>query len=308
VLAHELMHSLVAKRYNIPVHSITLFILGGIAQITEEPKKPRIEFMVALAGPLMSITLGLIFGILWLALPLHAEIAIAVSFWLAWINLLLGVFNLIPGFPMDGGRILRSLIWWRTKNLDRATYAASKVGQGIGLIFMIGGVSIIFSGMIFNGIWISIIGWFIFNAATSSYQQLSFQQILEGHKVKEVMFTGTRSVAPEMSVDELVNDHIFTSGQRFFSVTDQGKLKGLVTLQDVKALPRKEWAKTSVGQIMTPLDKLQTVGPHDELVTAFRVLTQQNINQLPVVSDGYLVGMIARDNLLAFISLQESRA
>lgn len=306
VLAHELMHSLVAKHYGIPVSSITLFILGGIAQITEEPDRPRVEFLVALAGPLTSIIIGLVFGLLWLFLPLGAEIAIAVFFWLAWINLLLGVFNLIPGFPMDGGRVLRSILWWRTGNMERATYFASNIGQGVGLLFIIGGVFLIFYGLLLNGIWISIIGWFIRSAAASSYQQMSLQQILKGHKVKEVMSAECSIIELDMSVDRLVNEYVLPTGKRCFAVTAEGKVKGLVALPDIKSVPREQWPQTRVEAIMTPLDKLKTVGPNEDLALAFKLLTSENVNQLPVVSGENLEGMLARDNLLSFISLKES--
>jgi len=306
VLVHELMHSLVAKHYGIPVSSITLFILGGIAQITEEPDRPRVEFMVALAGPLTSIATGLVFGLLWLFLPLEAEIAVAVSFWLAWINLLLGVFNLIPGFPMDGGRVLRSILWWRTGNLERATYFASNIGQAVGLLFIIGGVFLIFYGLLLNGLWISIIGWFIRSAAASSYQQMSLQQILKGHKVKEVMSAECSMIEPDMSVDRLVNDYVLPTGKRCYAVAVEGKVKGLVALPDIKSVPREQWSETRVEAVMTPLVKLKTVGPEEDLASAFRLLTSENVNQLPVVSGEMLEGMLARENLLSFISLKES--
>ncbi|MDD2251478.1 MAG: site-2 protease family protein [Dehalococcoidales bacterium] len=305
VLIHEISHSLVAKKYGIPVSSITLFILGGIAEIAEEPKEPKVEFLVAIAGPLSSIIIGIIFGALWLTLPIGAEAVIAVSFWLAWINLMLGVFNLLPGFPMDGGRVLRSLIWWKTDDLDRSTRIASNIGQGVGMLFILGGIFLIFYGLLLNGVWISIIGWFIRSAAASSYRQLTVRQLMKGHTVKEVMSLDCSMVEPDMSVKKLVNDHILPSGKRCFGVTLEGQIKGLVVLADVKKLERSEWEGTRVEQIMTPLDQLKAVGPEEELGEAFKLLTKNNINQLPVIMDGRLEGILARDNLLNFISLKE---
>jgi Zn-dependent protease/predicted transcriptional regulator len=305
VLLHELSHSLVARHYNIPVSSITLFILGGVAEITEEPREPKAEFLIAIAGPLSSMFIGLIFAALWLFLPLMAEIVIAVSFWLAWINLMLGIFNLVPGFPMDGGRVLRSLIWWKTGDLDRSTRIASSIGQGIGLLFIIGGVSLIFYGMLLNGLWISLIGWFIRSAAASSYRQLTLRQLMKGHKAKDVMTDDCRLIDPGLNIEQLVNDYILTSGRRCFAAGKDGRVEGVVTLQEIKNLPRDEWKETKIGQIMAPLETLQSIGPEDELEHAFKLLTSKNINQLPVIEEGRLLGMLARDNLLNFISLKE---
>ncbi len=306
VLVHEIMHSLVARKYGIPVSSITLFVLGGIAEMTEEPKEPKIELLMAAAGPLTSITLGLIFGILWLGLPLSFEIGVAVSFWLASINLMLGVFNLIPGFPMDGGRILRSVLWWKTSNLNKATYIASKIGQSIGLIFIIAGVVLIFSGFLLNGIWISVIGWFIFNAAGASYQQLTFQQFLGGHKVKEIMTTDCYLIDGNMTADTLLNHHIFPNARRCFMVKAGNSIQGIITLSDIKMLSPEDLASTAVARIMTPLNRLHSVKPDDYLIDAFKIMAQYNINQLPVLSNSNLEGMIARDNLLSFINIKES--
>jgi len=308
VLAHELMHSLVAKRYGIPVSTITLFILGGIAHIAEEPKKPRVEFLVAIAGPLTNITIGVVCGVAWLALPMSAEIAVAVSFWLAWINLMLGVFNLVPGFPMDGGRVIRAWLWWRSGNLDQATRTASGIGKTVGLLFIIGGVFLIFYGMFLNGLWIAIIGLFIRNAAASSYRQLSFGQIFKGRKVKDVMSDDCIFVDMDMDLEKLVGEYIFTSRQRCFAVSSAGSLKGLVTMRDIKAVPENKWQSTKVGDVMTPLDKVQSVGPEDELTRVFILMNSGNVNQLPVLADGHLAGMITRNNLLAFINFRQSSA
>jgi len=185
VLLHELMHSVVAQASGIPVKSITLFIFGGVAQITEEPKEPKTELKIAFAGPLTSILLGGIFWLIWFTVPATFEYVIAVAFWLGWINLVLGGFNLLPGFPLDGGRVLRSILWWRSGNLRRATKWASNAGRGISFLFIFGGIWLIFSGLWFNGLWLAFIGWFLGNAAVGSYRQLTLQQMLQGHAVSE---------------------------------------------------------------------------------------------------------------------------
>jgi len=180
VLAHELMHSVVAQRRGIPVHSITLFIFGGVSQMTDEPKQPGDELRIALAGPVTSLIIG---GICWgIYFWSRGSLVFlsAVAFWLGWINVFLAGFNLIPGFPLDGGRVLRSIIWWRSGNLRRATKTASNIGRGVGYLFIFGGIFLVFWGLWINGLWLAFIGWFLENAAVGSYRQLALRDILQG--------------------------------------------------------------------------------------------------------------------------------
>lgn len=307
VLLHELMHSLVAIRNSIPVKSITLFIFGGVSQISEEPKKPGLEFRVAIAGPGTSLVLGGLLWALYFILPPSAEVVRGVVNWLGYINVALGAFNLIPAFPMDGGRVLRSILWWRTHNLIRATQIASSIGRGIAIIMILGGIYLFFfTPYGFNGLWIALIGWFLYSAASSSYQQLVLQQTLQGHSAKEIMTRDCTLVKPELSVDKLVNDIVLPSGRRCFIVSSGSRPQGMVTLQEIRDVPQPERIVRTVGQIMKPVDQLKTVGPEQDLSTVMRILTEENINQVPVVEKGELVGMIARDNLLNFIRLKES--
>ncbi len=290
LLAHELMHSIVAQRSGIPVKAITLFVFGGVSQISEEPQRAGIEFKVALAGPLTSIVLGGIFWIIWFLTPGQMEKLNAVSFWLGWINLSLAAFNLIPGFPLDGGRVLRSIIWWRTKNLRRATRISTNIGKVVGLLFIFGGVWYIFTGTWFNGLWLALIGWFLFNAATQSYRQM-------------VMHRECLMIPPELTIENLVNEQLLPTGRRCFLVAVDGKVQGIVTLQEIKSVLRAQWPTTQVGQIMRPLDKLKWVTPEEDLNTVMRIMTEEDINQIPVMHDGNIVGMVARDNLLNFINV-----
>ena len=307
VLAHELMHSVVAQASGIPVKSITLFIFGGAAQITEEPKEPKVELRIAIAGPLTSIALGGIFWAIWLTLPARFEEVTAVAFWLGWINLLLAGFNLLPGLPLDGGRVLRSILWWRSGNLRRATKWASNIGRGIGFLLIFGGIWLIFSGpgLWFNGLWLIFIGWFLGNAAVGSYRQLALQQMLQGHAASEIMSQDYLIVPPDITVDRLVNEYILLSGNRFLAVATGSRMQGLITLQNVRAFPRNQWASKKVDEVMTPLDKLKWVRPDDDLASVLRTLTEQEVNQLPVVEDGNIIGMVARDNLLSFINIRD---
>jgi Zn-dependent protease len=303
VLAHELMHSVVAQAAGIPIQAITLFIFGGVSQMTEEPKQPQVEFRMALAGPLTSVVLGGIFLAIWHWVGGVPEFIKAICFWLGWINIVLAGFNLIPGFPLDGGRVLRSLIWWQSQDMRRATRIASNIGRGVGYLFIVIGIALIFMGNWINGLWLAFIGWFLENAASTSYRQLALQDILKGHKVRELMTQDCPIVPPELTIQQLVNEQMLASGRRCFPVVQHNQVLGLITIHDIKRVPREQWPNKTLREAMTPFANLKSVGPDEDLATVLHILTEQNINQLPVVKDGNIIGMIARDNLLAFISV-----
>jgi Zn-dependent protease/predicted transcriptional regulator len=308
VLVHELMHSIVSQRQGIPVQSITLFFLGGVSQITSEPKQPRDEFRMAVVGPLSSLLLGGIFFGIYFGLrnvdTFAVQFITAIAFWLGIINLFLGVFNLIPGFPLDGGRVLRSLIWWRSGNLKSATRIASNIGRAVGFIFIFIGIWFIFTGNWINGILLALIGWFVESAAVGSYQQLLMQEMLKGHVASEVMSSDCIIVSPDMTIDQLVNGNILASGRRCFPVGSDSEIVGLMTLHNVKAAPRDQWGIETVKEAMTPFDKLKWVRPDEELSSVLRILTQDDINQVPVIQDKKIVGMISRENLLNFVNVR----
>jgi Zn-dependent protease/CBS domain-containing protein len=307
VLLHELMHSIVAIASGIPVKSITLFIFGGVSQITEEPAKPKVELKIAIAGPLTSILLGGIFWAIFYLVPASFEYVIAVSFWLGLINFMLGVFNLLPGFPLDGGRVLRAILWWRSGNLRRATRWASNAGRGISFIFIFSGIWLIFQGpeWWFNGLWLAFIGWFLGNAAVGSYRQLTIQQMLQGHAVNEAMTRECITIQQNLTLNELVGKHILLTGNQCFIVADGEHAKGLITLKEIKAIPREEWKEKRVTEAMLPFDKLKQVRPDEDLAHVMKILTEEEINQLPVVENGNIIGMISHENMLAFISLRD---
>ena len=305
VLLHELMHSVVARASGIPVESVTLFIFGGIAQITEEPREPKIELRIALAGPLTSILLGGIFWAIWLTLPSSFEYIVAVAFWLGWINLLLGAFNLLPGFPLDGGRVLRSILWWRSGNLRRSTKWASNAGRGLGFLFIFGGIWLIFAGFWFNGLWLAFIGWFLGNSAVGSYRQLTLQQMLQGHAVSETMTRDCITVPPDLTLEKMVNEHILPSGHQCFIVATDRHIKGLITLKSIRKIPRELWSTKMVNEVMMPFQKLKQVQPDEDLASVLNILTKEDIDQLPVVEGDNIVGMISRENLLAFINIRD---
>jgi Zn-dependent protease len=304
VLAHELLHSVVAQAAGIPIHSITLFIFGGVSQMVEEPKKPQVEFRMALAGPLASLVLGGIFLAIWYWLGDLSEFIKAISFWLGWINIALAAFNLVPGFPLDGGRVLRSLIWWQSQDLRKATRIASNAGRAIGFLLILVGIAFIFFGNWINGLWLAFIGWFLENAASSSYRQMALQDILKGHRVSELMTRDCPTIPPQTTIQQLVNEQILTSGRRCFPVVQNDRVLGLITIHTIKGIPREQWHAKTAEEVMTPFANLKSVSPDEDLSTVLKILTEQNINQLPVIKDGNIVGMIARDNLLSFISVR----
>jgi len=302
VLAHELAHSFVARANGIPVHSITLFIFGGMAQITREPKRPRDEFFMALAGPATSIVVAILFGAIWFVTSNFSKPIAEASYWLGLINGVLAVFNLIPGFPLDGGRVLRSIIWGITGNLRKSTRVASIIGRAVAYIFIFIGIwRIFFQRDWLGGLWFAFIGWFLENAAANSYRQMALRDTLQGHTVREVMVTDCPYIPHNLTLEELVHGYILHTGRRCFPVVDEELVLGIVTLHNVKEIPRERWHSTTVNEIMTPLEQLQTAHPDDELSDVLEQMTHEDVNQLPVIDYGKLVGMVARDNVLAFI-------
>jgi Zn-dependent protease len=302
VLAHELAHSLVSKARGVPVQSITLFIFGGVARITDEPRNPSSEFWMALAGPATSVGIGVIFGAVYLATGRGKTPLAALAQWLSYINLLVAVFNLLPGFPLDGGRIFRSILWKITGNLRKATRIASGVGRTVAYLFILWGVWRALSGNLFGGIWIALIGWFLENAASSSYRQLAVREMLQGVKVTEVMMSDCPRLPKGLTIKQLVDEYILRTTRRCFPVVDNSRVLGIITLHSVKEIPQDQWEIVRVEEAMAPLDELKTVHPDDDLYTVMQQMTEEGVNQLPVVEGGQLMGMIARDNLVGFIN------
>lgn len=300
VLLHELGHALVALRNHIPVRQITLFIFGGVAQLEQETRRPGAEFRIAAAGPLVSLGLAGLFGGLYL-LDQHIPYLAAPSLWLARINLLLALFNLIPGFPLDGGRILRAIIWQVSGSLHRATQAAAFIGQLVAFGFIGWGLYTIFTGSFFNGIWLAFIGWFLQNAAAASYAQVNLEEILRGIKVSQVMNRDYQAVPSILSLNQLVEEKVLAGGQRTFFVSDNGHPRGMLTLRDVAAIPQSKWRFTTVEQVMVPLKRLTQVQPNLELLSALQIMDKANVAQVPVIEGDSLVGLLSREQVLHYI-------
>lgn len=329
VLAHELAHSIVARANGIPVSNITLFLFGGVSNIQREPPSPRIEFVMAIVGPLTSIVLGAIFLFLSGAIAVSADLFLGnlpralaaldplstLLLWLGPINIVLGVFNLVPGFPLDGGRVLRSILWAITHNLRRATQWASWVGQAIAWLFIAGGISMVFgislpyfgTGLV-GGLWLAFIGWFLNNAAVQSYRQVVVEDLLGGVPVSQLMRQNAPAVPPSLPVSSLVHDHIMGTDDRAFPVIDNDRLLGLVCIEDVRKAPKERWDSTPVSQIMTPANELAVATPREDAAEALGELATRDVNQLPVVDNGRLVGMLRRRDIMRWLQLHSEVA
>jgi Zn-dependent protease/predicted transcriptional regulator len=300
VLAHELAHSIVALRNGIPVRSITLFIFGGVAQIGEEPPTAGAEFRIAIAGPLSSLILAGIFGALYV-LDQPVPYLAAPSLWLMRINFTLAVFNLIPGFPLDGGRVLRAAVWGLTRSFHRGSQIASFAGQLVAFGFIGVGLLVVLTGNLFNGLWLTFIGWFLQNAAASSYAQTNLQHSLRGLKVGQIMTRECAQVPADMSIEDLVEERVLGSGQRCFFVAEDGKLLGMLSLRDFSRVPRNEWGHVKTEEAMVPLNKVVHVQPDTELMEALKTMDNAQVNQVPVIVGDQIQGMLSREQILRYV-------
>jgi Zn-dependent protease len=300
VLFHELAHSIIALRHGIPVRNISLFIFGGVAQISEEPKTAGAEFRIAIAGPASSLLLAAFFGMLYLVDQPVPYLA-APSLWLMRINFSLAVFNLIPGFPLDGGRVLRAAVWSLTRDYHRGTQVAAMAGQVIAFGFIGVGLLVVLSGNFFNGIWLVFIGWFLQNAAASSYAQSNLQHSLRGVKVAQIMSHECVQVPADMSIHDLVEERVLAGGQRCFFVAENGQLLGMLSLRDFNQVPRDEWGHVKAEQAMVPLARVARVRSDTELMTALKTMDDAQVNQVPVMQGNQIEGMLSREQILRYV-------
>jgi Zn-dependent protease/predicted transcriptional regulator len=309
LLLHELAHSLVAQARGLKVRAITLFALGGVSQIQDDATDAKTEFWVAIAGPIASLIIG--FGCLGIALGLgwqrstEPQTAVTgVLVWLGYINISLALFNMIPGYPLDGGRVLRAIVWVITKNADRSTRIAARIGQGVAFLFILDGMWNFFSGSGFGGLWMAFIGWFLMDAAKSSYAEVEATASLRGMRVSQVMSHDCVTVNRGMSLQEFVNTYLLVTGQRCFAVEDQGRLVGLITPRDVGAIPRERWDKTTVREAMRTLQELHVITPDTSVLDALKLVARNDVNQLPVVANGTLQGMVSRSQLVQLLQVR----
>ncbi len=302
IITHELAHSILAMRNNIPVKEITLFVFGGVSQITKEATRPRAEFLIAIVGPLTSLALaGIFWGLHLLLAGTHQMLDTSLQ-WLAWINVLLAVFNLIPGFPLDGGRIFRALVWQRTHDYHRATRIATKVGQGIAYAFIAGGIALILILQLWlDGMWLIFIGWFLNNAARASYQQILLHDALVGITARQVTDYDSPLIPPHLTLTELVQQHILPTGRSCFLISWGAELEGMVTMQQIKKVPRSRWPTTTAQDIMTPASKLKVAYAHQDILSVLQEMNGESANHIPVMEAGKVIGIINREDIARFL-------
>ena len=303
LLLHELAHSLVAKSRNLRVRSITLFALGGVSQIEKNPADARTEFWMTIVGPITSCTIGcvclgaaMLCG--WTRGASAATPVVAMLVWLGYINVGLGIFNLIPGYPLDGGRVLHAILWWKTGNADQSTRLAARIGEGVGFVFIAVGVMQVFGGAGLNGLWIAFIGWFLTQAAAESYREVETAPFLDRRRVADLMSSDCPTVDGDLDIQHFVDEEMLRSGKRCFLVKKDGAFAGLITPHEIKHVERSQWPSTKLSSVMLPAARLRTVTPETSLKDALEAMATNDLNQLPVLANGHLRGMVSRGQVL----------
>ncbi len=296
VVFHELSHSVVAMRYKIPVRSITLFVFGGLSSIEREPESAKQEFNIAVAGPLSSLFLA---GCFWLIAHFwHGnEMVAAAAGWLWWINLLLALFNLVPGFPLDGGRILRGIVWGINKNFTHATQIAANAGRAFAYLMIIVGIWQALNGNWIGGLWIAFIGWFLLSAAQESYAHVAIRSTLTGLRAEDMMTSDVPTVPRDLSLEEYVHE-VLRTGRRCHIVTGAGTPVGMITLHAVRKVPRENWSSNSVQAAMLSLDHVHSAAPDEPALGVLERMQREDIDQMPILAEGRIIGMIGRETIL----------
>jgi Zn-dependent protease/CBS domain-containing protein len=305
VLAHELGHAYLARRNGVPVRAITLFFFGGVAEITREPRTAGAEFRIAIAGPLVSVVLAALFGLLLLLSQGHPTIT-GPAMWLARINLVLAAFNMLPGFPLDGGRVFRAIVWRLTSSEMRATHLASIVGQVVAFGFIGVGAANALGGNLVNGLWLVFLGLFLNSAAASSRQQAQMQSALRGLTVGQIMSRNVLRVPSWVTVGDLLTPFTLSQGHRAFLVEDFGQVRGLLSLADIGRTPRAEWRMLKAEQLMTPRDKLVVVHPETDIQAAMQLMEEHKLPQLLVMdaARGEVLGVFSSEQILNYLRVQ----
>ena len=305
VLIHEMAHALVARHRGLPVPRITLFIFGGMSHMSRQPATAGEEFQIAAAGPATSILIALVSAGLGFAFREMSEKAEAILFYLAFVNLALGIFNILPGFPLDGGRVLRSIAWKRSGSFRQATRVASSVGEMFGYGLIVAGFFILLAGGLLDGLWLAFIGWFLLGAARGEAANLQLEGVLRRLTARDVMQAEFPSVTPGTPVSEIVHDYMVGKGERAVMVANDGAVLGVITVSDVRRVPRDSWAQVPAQRIMTPRSNVITVNAAQPAVEVLVLLGEKGLNQVPVLEDGRMVGLVTRRELMDRIQLAE---
>ncbi len=304
IVVHELGHALVASRFGIRTRRITLLPIGGMAEIEREAEKPAEEFAIGIAGPLTSLLLGALFlGLYFASRPISVPLG-GIAVYLGLVNIALAAFNLIPGYPMDGGRVLRAIVWARSKSYSRGTRVAASVGSLVAYGFIAVGVVLLFNGQIANGVILAFTGWFVLTSAQGSVQQLTLQQELTGVTVEHVMTRDFAVVQAGTTLAQVIEGTFLAYNTRAGAVEQAGRFVGIVTLSDVMRVPQDRWQGTFVEAAMVPVARLSSVGPADQVLAALERIHEGGFNQLPVVAEGHIVGLLTRSDLQRFVQLR----
>ena len=306
VLVHELAHAVVAQRRGLEVPKITLFIFGGVSHIARQPRSAGEEFAIAVAGPLTSLAIAVLAGAVYLTMHERVEQVGAIGAYLATVNLLLAIFNILPGFPLDGGRVLRSIAWRRTKSFRRATRIAGSVGEIFGYTLMMGGVAFLLAGYAWNGLWFMFIGWFLSGAARGEKEALQLESVLSRLRARDVMRTTYPTITPGISIEEVVEWHMVGEGERAAVVAMDDAVVGILSVSDVRRVPREAWPNTPAQRAMTPRDRVLTVSADTPALEVLHQLGANRLNQVPVLEEGRMIGLITRRELLERVELAES--
>jgi len=306
VLIHEMSHSLVARRKGTSVEKITLFLFGGMAQIEKEPETPYSELIMAIAGPAASFVVAAIFGVIWFFTKNIALVREPVGY-LAIVNIILGVFNILPGYPLDGGRVLRAIIWKTTGNLERATFIASTVGRVIGFVLIAAGIFFIFMGNFLNGIWLAFMGWFIQSSAQMGYRQLIFETSIKGIKVRDIMNENIVNVTKDITIQDLVDDYFMKYRFGRFPVIEDEKTQrfiGVISLHDIKGVSKEEWPKVKIGDIVKSVSESEKVDMSMEISDAIKKMGKNDLGHLVIMSGNKLRGIITKSDVMRFIRIR----
>jgi Zn-dependent protease len=306
IIFHELWHSLIARRFGLPMGGITLFVFGGVAEMTEEPASPRVEFFMAISGPLASLVVAF-FGYLGYRVATSYEWPVIVSgvfAYLALINVVLAIFNLVPAFPLDGGRVLRSILWGWKKNIRWATRVASWIGGAFGIFLIVMGVFSVIQGNFIGGMWWFLIGLFIRHGSKASYEQLLTRRALEGEPVKRFMTADPVAAPASITLDELVERYVYKHYYKTFPVVDGDKLIGCISLRNVKEIPAEQRAQHTVGELAQGCSEENTVSPDTDAMEALSTMHKTGNSRLMVTDGDRLVGIIALKDLLRFLSMK----
>ena len=305
VLIHELSHSVTANRLGLDIHAITLFIFGGVAKLSKEPEDAMVELKIAIAGPIASGVLAIIFGVLAaLAAKTPYQVVYTVFTYLSYINLVLLIFNMIPGFPLDGGRVLRALWWAKTGDLNRSTKVASSVGKGFAMFLIFFGFYQMLTGNFVGGLWAILIGFFVQRAAESGYQHVVIKKALEGLKVRDVMSTGVVTMDGATTVSDAVEGYFLKHHFVSFPVTSGDHVAGLLLLGSVRAVEKDQWNTTLVRDIMQPLGPADILSPDDAASEALSRMVGGTSGRFPVLKDGKLVGIISRRDIMKMLEFK----